>query len=86
MAINVIYWVSILSGHYLPDRFGRRPLLMSTALYCAITLLIISIINTTIKPPSSATSKAAIALEHQIRNNVAADLDHYRRNCPNSQP
>ncbi|EXJ94406.1 hypothetical protein A1O1_02800 [Capronia coronata CBS 617.96] len=62
MAINVIYWASILSGHYLPDKFGRRIILYYSTGFCGVCLLIVSIINTVIKNKNSATSKAAIAL------------------------
>jgi len=62
MGINVIYYVSILTGHYLPDKFGRRPLMMSTSLFCGLTMLAVAIMNTVLVPATDASSNAAIAL------------------------
>ncbi|KAJ5419425.1 uncharacterized protein N7487_002975 [Penicillium crustosum] len=62
MGIYSLYYVGILGGHYLPDRFGRRSLLMSTAGICGVCLLTIAIMITAIASPTAASRKAAIAL------------------------
>ncbi|KAH8896077.1 general substrate transporter, partial [Thozetella sp. PMI_491] len=62
MGINVMYYVFILTGHFLPDKFGRRPLLMANALLCGVVMMIVAILATTITPSTDASSKAAIAL------------------------
>lgn len=62
MGMYSLYYVGILGGHYLPDRFGRRSLLMSTAGVCGLCLMTIAIIVSTIAPSTSASQKASIAL------------------------
>lgn len=62
MEVNALYYVSILTGHILPDKFGRRPLIISTALFCGVVLLIVAILTTTVSPPTTATSNASLAL------------------------
>ncbi|CAG9980926.1 unnamed protein product [Clonostachys byssicola] len=62
MGVNALYYVSILTGHILPDKFGRRPLIISTALFCGVVLLIVAVLTTTVNPPTAATSNASLAL------------------------
>lgn len=45
MIIYVLYLIAILFSFYLPDRFGRRPMLMGGAAVCAATLTITCGIN-----------------------------------------
>ncbi|GAA5885117.1 hypothetical protein JCM6882_007235 [Rhodosporidiobolus microsporus] len=45
MIIYMLYFVAILGSFYLPDRFGRRPLLMGGAAICAATHFITCGIN-----------------------------------------
>ncbi|GAA6006089.1 hypothetical protein JCM10207_000519 [Rhodosporidiobolus poonsookiae] len=45
MIVYVVYLISILFSFYLPDRFGRRPMLMIGAAVCAATLAITCGIN-----------------------------------------
>ncbi|GAA5834241.1 hypothetical protein JCM9279_004254 [Rhodotorula babjevae] len=45
MALYCLYLAAILCSFYLPDRFGRRPMLMLGALVCATALTITCAIN-----------------------------------------
>lgn len=62
MGLYSLYYVAILTGYFLPDMFGRRPILIWTSVFCATTLIIIAIITTVVTNPSDATQKASIAL------------------------
>lgn len=62
MGLYTLYYVSILSGHFLPDKVGRRPILMSTAAFCGTCLVIVSALVTAFDAPSTATQKASITL------------------------
>ncbi|GAA5871863.1 hypothetical protein JCM8547_003291 [Rhodosporidiobolus lusitaniae] len=63
MCIYCVYLAAILFSFYLPDRFGRRSMLLWTAALCATTLFIVCGINVKygeVVPP--AAQKAALAM------------------------
>ncbi|KAF2117039.1 general substrate transporter [Lophiotrema nucula] len=60
--LYTLYYVAILSGHFLPDMVGRRPILISTASFCATCLIIVSSLVTAYSTPSTATQKVSITL------------------------
>lgn len=62
MGLYSLYYVAILTGHFLPDMYGRRIILMATGTLCGACLIIVAIITTVITTPSSATQKASIGL------------------------
>lgn len=62
MGVYTVYYVAILSGHFLPDKVGRRPILMSTGAFCATCLIVVSSLVVAYDVPSSTTQKASIAL------------------------
>lgn len=62
MGLYTLYYVAILTGHFLPDTVGRRPILISTASFCGICLLIVSSLVVATKTPSDAQGKVSIAL------------------------
>lgn len=62
MGLYSLYYVGILTGHFLPDMYGRRIILMSTGVLCGVCLIIIAIMTTVISVPSDATQKASIGL------------------------
>ncbi|PVH99937.1 general substrate transporter [Periconia macrospinosa] len=62
MGIYTLYYVAILTGHFLPDTVGRRPILISTASFCGVCLVIVSALVVAYETPSDVTSKASIAL------------------------
>ena len=62
MGVWVAYWLAILTGHYFPDQFGRRPVIMITAMLCGISIAVIAILITTVTPSTSASQQASIAL------------------------
>ncbi|KAH4034030.1 hypothetical protein HBI70_130670 [Parastagonospora nodorum] len=62
MGLYTLYYVAILSGHFLPDTVGRRPVLISTALFCGTTLMIVSSMVVVFRNPSIVQGKASIAL------------------------
>lgn len=62
MGLTCIYWVAVLSGHFLPDMVGRRVLLMTTGSAMGTFLVVIAILTTAISDPNTATQKASIAL------------------------
>ncbi|OAK98366.1 general substrate transporter [Phaeosphaeriaceae sp. SRC1lsM3a] len=62
MGLYTLYYVAILTGHFLPDTVGRRPILMSTASFCGISLLIVSSLVVATSTPSDVQGKVSIAL------------------------
>ncbi|KAF2031073.1 MFS general substrate transporter [Setomelanomma holmii] len=60
MGLYTLYYVAILTGHFLPDTVGRRPILMSTATFCGIALLIVSSLVVVYAEPTDALGKASI--------------------------
>jgi SP family sugar:H+ symporter-like MFS transporter len=62
MGLYTLYYVAILTGHFLPDTVGRRPILMSTGTFCGICLVIVSSLVVAYDTPSETTKKASIAL------------------------
>ncbi|GAA6034984.1 hypothetical protein JCM8097_002130 [Rhodosporidiobolus ruineniae] len=46
MSIYCLYFAAILFSFYLPDRFGRRPMLIWGAVFCSLMLFIVSATNT----------------------------------------
>ncbi|ORY18649.1 and other transporter-domain-containing protein [Clohesyomyces aquaticus] len=60
MGLSTLFYVAILTRHFLPDTVGRRPILISTALFCGISLTIISGLVVAYLTPSDATSKTSI--------------------------
>tara|TARA_R110002003_G_scaffold104_41_gene8544 strand:- start:2232 stop:3233 length:1002 start_codon:yes stop_codon:yes gene_type:complete len=62
MGLYTLYYVAILTGHFLPDTVGRRPILISTALFCGVSLLIVSSLVVAFASPTDVQGKASIAL------------------------
>ncbi|ORY35328.1 general substrate transporter [Naematelia encephala] len=62
MALNCLYFVGVATGYYLPDKIGRRILLISTSALCAICLLVVAILTTAFSDPPTSVQKASIAL------------------------
>lgn len=62
MGLYSLYYVAILTGHFLPDTAGRRPILISTALFCGVTLTIVSSLVVAFANPPDVAKKASIAL------------------------
>ncbi|KAF2996512.1 hypothetical protein E8E13_005972 [Curvularia kusanoi] len=62
MGLYSLYYVAILTGHFLPDTAGRRPILISTALFCGVTLTIVSSLVVADSNPPEIAKKASIAL------------------------
>lgn len=62
MGLYSLYYVAILTGHFLPDMYGRRIMLMATGTLCGACLVVVAIITTVITSPNEATQKASIAL------------------------
>jgi SP family sugar:H+ symporter-like MFS transporter len=62
MGLYTLYYVAILTGHFLPDTVGRRPILICTATFCGVCLLIVSALVVAFKSPSDVQGKASIAL------------------------
>ncbi|WWC62250.1 uncharacterized protein I303_104846 [Kwoniella dejecticola CBS 10117] len=62
MGLYCLYFATICTGNFLPDIFGRRPILLSTSAFCAATLIIVSILTTAFADPSTSVQKASIAL------------------------
>ncbi|KXJ89148.1 general substrate transporter [Microdochium bolleyi] len=62
MGVNMVYYAGILSGHVLPDKFGRRPIIISTALLCGVAMVVVASLVTAFNPGTDASQKASIAL------------------------
>jgi SP family sugar:H+ symporter-like MFS transporter len=62
MGLYTLYYVAILTGHFLPDTVGRRPILIGTATFCGISLAIVSCLVVAFKNPSDVQGKTSIAL------------------------
>lgn len=63
MALYCLYFVGVATGYYLPDVFGRRIIMISTASLCAVTLILIAILTTVYgSTPPTAVQKASIGL------------------------
>ncbi|KAF1923820.1 general substrate transporter [Didymella exigua CBS 183.55] len=62
MGLYTLYYVAVLTGHFLPDTAGRRPILISTALFCGVTLTIVSSLVVAYSNPPDVAKKASIAL------------------------
>lgn len=62
MGLYSLYYCAILTGHFLPDTAGRRPILISTALFCGVTLTIVSSLVVAFSEPPEVVKKASIAL------------------------
>ncbi|KAJ3527498.1 hypothetical protein NM208_g10672 [Fusarium decemcellulare] len=62
MGLNLVYYGGILSGHYLPDRFGRRPVIINSSIFNAIFMLAIASVNTAVSPSTSSSGSASVAL------------------------
>ena len=62
MGLYSLYYIAILTGHFLPDTAGRRPILISTALFCGITLTIVSSLVVGFADPPDVVKKASIGL------------------------
>lgn len=62
MGLYSLYYVAILTGHFLPDMYGRRIILMTTGAFCATCLIVVAIMTTVIAVPTKSTANAAIAL------------------------
>ncbi|KAI9147017.1 Major facilitator-type transporter ecdD [Paramyrothecium foliicola] len=47
LGINIVYYAGILTGHWFPDRYGRRPTFISSTLICGIFMLIATTVGVT---------------------------------------
>ncbi|KAL2866576.1 general substrate transporter [Aspergillus lucknowensis] len=61
MGLNFVYYGGILTGHFLPDRYGRRPVVLSSTIANAAFMLTIASINTAISPATSSSGAASVA-------------------------
>lgn len=61
MGLNVVYYSGILTGHVLPDKYGRRPVIISSSFVTAIFMIVIASINTSISPATTTSGKASVA-------------------------
>ncbi|KAL5116592.1 hypothetical protein ACEQ8H_005470 [Pleosporales sp. CAS-2024a] len=62
MGLYTLYYVAILTGHVLPDTVGRRPILISTAIFCGVCLLVVSTLVVAFENLSIVQGKVSIAL------------------------
>jgi SP family sugar:H+ symporter-like MFS transporter len=62
MALYCLYFVAVSTGYFLPDLFGRRPLLIITSAVCGACLIIVAILTTAYPLPPAGVQKASIAL------------------------
>lgn len=62
MLLTAFAVVAITTGYFLPDMMGRRKILISTSIVCALCLIIVAILTTAFADPSSSVQKASIAL------------------------
>ena len=77
MGLVLVYYAGILTGHILPDRYGRRPVLIMSTLCCGVFMIIVASI-TTAKPlgASGAAGSATMAFLFcwQISSGVMSPL------------
>lgn len=62
MALNSVYFVGVSTGWYIPDKFGRRDLLIGSSAFCGACLIIVAIFTTAFPTPTDVVSKASVAL------------------------
>ena len=62
MALYCLYFVGVCTGYYLPDKVGRRSLLIQTSAFCGACLIIVAILTTAFPTPTDAVSKASVAM------------------------
>lgn len=62
MALYCLYFVGVCTGYYLPDKFGRRILLIVTSAFCGVCLILVAVLATVFSNPSDAVSKGSVAL------------------------
>lgn len=63
MGLYCLYYVTILTGHFLPDMLGRRIILMASGAFCGACLISVAIITTVGgASPTLSMQKANIAL------------------------
>ncbi|KFY87336.1 hypothetical protein V498_07207 [Pseudogymnoascus sp. VKM F-4517 (FW-2822)] len=62
MGLNCTYYAGILTGHFLPDRYGRRPVLIWSVTWCGLFMLLIASVATAVSPSTSQSSAAALAI------------------------
>jgi SP family sugar:H+ symporter-like MFS transporter len=62
MGLYSLYYIAILTGHFLPDTAGRRPILIFTALFCGITLTVVSSLVVGFSNPPDVVKKSSIGL------------------------
>ncbi|KAM0751341.1 general substrate transporter [Meredithblackwellia eburnea MCA 4105] len=62
MILYCVYLGGILFSFFLPDYFGRRPMLIWGAVVCAACLTIVSALNIGISPSTDASQKAGLGL------------------------
>jgi hypothetical protein len=74
MGLYTLYYVAILTGHFLPDTIGRRPILMGTASFCGVSLAIVSALVVAFKSPSDVQGK--VSMGDFVWRPVAPHLDN----------
>lgn len=62
MALYCLYFVGVSTGYYLPDKFGRRSLLINTSAFCGACLIIVAILATAFPTPTDAVSRASVGM------------------------
>lgn len=62
MGLNCTYYAGILTGHFLPDRYGRRPVLIWSSAWCGVFMLLIASVVTAVSPSTSRSSAASLAI------------------------
>ncbi|KAL7418360.1 hypothetical protein Q5752_006818 [Cryptotrichosporon argae] len=62
MALYCVYFVAIASGYFLPDYFGRRPIIIVTSIVCGACLIIVSSLTTAYPDTPAAVQKTCVGL------------------------
>lgn len=60
MGINLVYYLGILTGHFLPDKYGRRPVLIWSSAWCGTFMVVVATVMTA-APSTPASSAAGLA-------------------------
>ncbi|CAH0040012.1 unnamed protein product [Clonostachys rhizophaga] len=61
MGLNFVYYGGILTGHFLPDNQGRRPVIIYSTAANAVFMLVIASINTAVSPSTHTSGAASVA-------------------------
>ncbi|KAK4233511.1 general substrate transporter [Achaetomium macrosporum] len=61
VGLSCTYYAGILTGHVLPDKYGRRPVIICSTLVSAVFMIIISALVTAVSPVTSQSGAACVA-------------------------